>query len=165
MATLTYTYAESTAVLGPLATQAEPHTYDLCEHHAQTLTVPVGWQIVRLQTSFEPAPPSADDLLALVDAVREAARSQRTRTPQARAAWKDGSEAPGERRTSPARPELGPWARHAASSQDTAVSAEQGTRNPLDPTSPWAQRRARFTVVTTEDGGGAPGSDPEDASS
>ena len=29
--TLTYVYAEQTAVLGPLATFAEPHSYDLCE--------------------------------------------------------------------------------------------------------------------------------------
>lgn len=64
------------AVLGPLATSPEPHTYDLCENHAMSLTVPVGWQIVRLQTTYEPAPPSSDDLLALVDAVRAAARSE-----------------------------------------------------------------------------------------
>ncbi|HYF72740.1 MAG TPA: DUF3499 family protein, partial [Nocardioides sp.] len=29
--TLTYVYADQTAVLGPLATFAEPHAYDLCE--------------------------------------------------------------------------------------------------------------------------------------
>ena len=29
--TLTYVYADQTAVLGPLATYAEPHAYDLCE--------------------------------------------------------------------------------------------------------------------------------------
>ena len=33
-ATLTYVYAESTAVVGPLATFSEPHSYDLCEFHA-----------------------------------------------------------------------------------------------------------------------------------
>ena len=31
--TLTYIYADSTAVLGPLATFSEPHSYDLCEVH------------------------------------------------------------------------------------------------------------------------------------
>lgn len=78
MATLTFNYHDSMAVLGPLATSPEPHTYDLCEGHATNLTVPVGWQIVRLQTTYEPAPPSSDDLLALVDAVRAAARSEAT---------------------------------------------------------------------------------------
>ncbi|MCU1604459.1 MAG: uncharacterized protein JWP46_924, partial [Modestobacter sp.] len=34
-ATLTYVYAESTAVVGPLATYSEPHSYDLCEFHAE----------------------------------------------------------------------------------------------------------------------------------
>lgn len=74
VATLTYVYSDSTAVLGPLATTAEPHTYDLCTQHAERLTVPRGWDVVRLATEFEPAPPSSDDLLALADAVREASR-------------------------------------------------------------------------------------------
>ncbi|WP_089776058.1 DUF3499 domain-containing protein [Ruania alba] len=75
VATLTYVYSDSTAVLGPLATHAEPHTYDLCSEHAERLTVPRGWDVVRLATEFEPAPPSSDDLLALADAVREASRA------------------------------------------------------------------------------------------
>ena len=41
--TLTYVYADMTAVLGPLATYAEPHAYDLCTEHADRLTVPRGW--------------------------------------------------------------------------------------------------------------------------
>lgn len=73
VATLTYDYKDSTAVLGPLSTSLEPHTYDLCEVHAGSLTVPRGWQVIRLQTQFDPAPPSTDDLLALVDAIRDAA--------------------------------------------------------------------------------------------
>lgn len=75
MATLTYVYSDQTAVLGPLATHAEPHTYDLCADHAERLTVPRGWDVVRLATEFEPAPPSPDDLVALADAVREASRT------------------------------------------------------------------------------------------
>lgn len=35
--------------------------------------MPRGWEVIRLQTEFEAAPPSADDLMAIVDAVREAA--------------------------------------------------------------------------------------------
>lgn len=72
VATLTYDYNDSTAVLGPLSTHAEPHAYDLCDVHAERLTVPRGWQVVRLATEFEPAPPSPDDLEALAAAVREA---------------------------------------------------------------------------------------------
>ena len=40
VATLTYVYADSTAVLGPLATYAEPHCYDLCSAHSERLTGP-----------------------------------------------------------------------------------------------------------------------------
>lgn len=74
MATLTYVYSDSTAVLGPLATYAEPHCYDLCAAHSERLTAPRGWEVLRLADTSEPAAPSHDDLLALADAVREAAR-------------------------------------------------------------------------------------------
>ena len=47
VATLTYVYADSMAVLGPLSQKAEPHSYDLCERHAERLSAPQGWQIVR----------------------------------------------------------------------------------------------------------------------
>ncbi len=74
MATLTYVYSDSTAVLGPLATFAEPHCYDLCAEHAERLTAPRGWEVVRLAPDPGAQGPSHDDLLALADAVREAAR-------------------------------------------------------------------------------------------
>jgi hypothetical protein len=64
-------------VVGPLAAFAEPHTYDLCEQHARTLTAPRGWDLVRHDGEFEPPPPSTDDLVALAEAVREAARPTR----------------------------------------------------------------------------------------
>lgn len=84
MSTLTYVYSDSTAVLGPLATYAEPHSYDLCEGHAARLTAPRGWEVVRLQVDDHgPAGPSHDDLLALVEAVREAARGPAARGPGA----------------------------------------------------------------------------------
>jgi hypothetical protein len=47
VATLTYDYADSMVVLGPLSLQAEPHTYDLCVRHAERLSAPKGWQVVR----------------------------------------------------------------------------------------------------------------------
>ncbi len=74
MATLTYVYADSTAVLGPLATYAEPHCYDLCAAHSERLTAPRGWEVVRLAPDPDTLGPSSDDLEALANAVREAAR-------------------------------------------------------------------------------------------
>jgi len=74
VATLTYVYSDSTAVVGPLATYAEPHCYDLCEIHAARLTAPRGWEVVRLPGEPGGGGPGADDLEALANAVREAAR-------------------------------------------------------------------------------------------
>lgn len=72
VATLTYDYAASTAVLGPLSGEHQPGTYDLCAEHAAALSVPRGWEVIRLAHDPDPAP-SRDDLEALADAVREAA--------------------------------------------------------------------------------------------
>jgi hypothetical protein len=72
IATLTYVYSDQTAVLGPLATYAEPHTYDLCVAHAKGLTVPRGWDVIRLLEEYADPGPTQDDLLALADAVRDA---------------------------------------------------------------------------------------------
>lgn len=72
VATLTYVYADSQAVLGPLAVRAEPGCYDLCAAHTHSLSAPRGWEVIRLP--MEPDAPSglaSDDLLALADAVRE----------------------------------------------------------------------------------------------
>ncbi|WTW95160.1 DUF3499 domain-containing protein [Streptomycetaceae bacterium NBC_01309] len=74
VATLTYVYADSTAVLGPLATYAEPHCYDLCAEHSERLTAPRGWDVVRLAPDPAAGKPTTDDLEALANAVREAAR-------------------------------------------------------------------------------------------
>ena len=57
VATLTYVYADSTAVLGPLATYAEPHCYDLCAEHSERLTAPRGWEVVRLADGSGSLPP------------------------------------------------------------------------------------------------------------
>ena len=74
MATLTYVYSDQTAVLGPLATYAEPHAYDLCAAHSERLSAPRGWEVLGLAPDADAQGPSTDDLLALADAVREAAR-------------------------------------------------------------------------------------------
>jgi len=78
IATLTYVYSDQTAVLGPLATFAEPHAYDLCELHAESLRAPRGWEVIRLAPDPAAQGPTEDDLLALADAVREAARPRPT---------------------------------------------------------------------------------------
>lgn len=73
MATLTFVYSDSTAVVGPLATAREPHSWDLCVGHAGRITAPRGWDLVRHAGPLlsEPAHPDEDDLVALADAVRE----------------------------------------------------------------------------------------------
>lgn len=72
---MTYVYNDSTAVVGPLATTQEPHTYDLCEEHGRKLTAPRGWDLVRHVDDYANPMPSGDDLVALADAVREAAKA------------------------------------------------------------------------------------------
>ena len=70
VATLTFVYSDSTAVVGPLATAAEPHSWDLCVSHAGRITAPRGWELVRHAGPL-PSSPDEDDLVALADAVRE----------------------------------------------------------------------------------------------
>jgi hypothetical protein len=63
-------YSDSTAVVGPLATVSEPHSWDLCVAHAGRITAPRGWELVRHAGPL-PTHPDEDDLVALADAVRE----------------------------------------------------------------------------------------------
>ncbi len=70
MATLTFVYSDSTAVVGPLAIAREPHSWDLCVGHAGRITAPRGWELVRYAGPL-PSHPDEDDLVALADAVRE----------------------------------------------------------------------------------------------
>ena len=101
MATLTYVYADQTAVLGPLATLAEPHTYDLCADHSQRMSAPRGWNVLRLAPDPATIEPTHDDLLALADAVREAGRPVPPLAP-------DGPPALRLVTSPPEGPELGP---------------------------------------------------------
>jgi hypothetical protein len=93
VATLTYVYSDSTAVVGPLASFAEPHSYDLCEQHAVRLTVPRGWEVMRHDGAYPSPIPHADDLEALADAVRDAARVE----PSQLADWDASSPQTGRR--------------------------------------------------------------------
>ena len=84
--TLTYNYADSTAVLGPLATFSEPHAYDLCEKHGERLTVPNGWNVIKASINSHDNGPTHDDLMAIADAVREVGSKEiSTQSPQSSA--------------------------------------------------------------------------------
>ncbi|MEC3916572.1 DUF3499 domain-containing protein [Nocardia sp. CDC160] len=84
VATLTYVYSDSMAVVGPLVTVAEPHSWDLCETHASRITAPKGWELVRHEGGFSSSTPDDDDLTALAEAVREAGLRRRTPEPDPR---------------------------------------------------------------------------------
>ncbi len=47
VATVTYDYGDQMAALGPLGTAGEQGAYDLCAQHADRLSVPSGWIILR----------------------------------------------------------------------------------------------------------------------
>ncbi len=70
VATLTFVYSDSTAVIGPLATSRDPHSWDLCVSHAGGITAPRGWELVRHSGPLA-TNPDEDDLIALAEAVRE----------------------------------------------------------------------------------------------
>ncbi|MET0701850.1 MAG: DUF3499 domain-containing protein [Mycobacterium sp.] len=80
VATLTFVYSDSTAVVGPLATVREPHSWDLCVTHAGRITAPRGWELMRHAGPL-PTHPDEDDLVALADAVREGRDGVSTGTP------------------------------------------------------------------------------------
>ncbi len=69
--TLVFSYQDSQAILSPLATFSEPHSYDLCEVHSHRLSLPQGWEIIKADGESAPRGPSKDDLMAIADAVRE----------------------------------------------------------------------------------------------
>lgn len=72
VATLTYVYADSMAVLGPLSDVVVPGAFDLCAEHASRMSVPMGWEVIRLPLDRRRNEPEADDeLVALANAVRE----------------------------------------------------------------------------------------------
>ena len=43
--TLTYQYARSQVWLDNLSPERDPHSYDMCEQHANRLTPPSGWHL------------------------------------------------------------------------------------------------------------------------
>ena len=81
--TLTYIYSDSTAVLGPLSTYAEPHAYDLCADHSERLKVPQGWTVIKHKPESHSLEPSPEDVLAIAEAIRQSVNLEvpRTSTP------------------------------------------------------------------------------------
>lgn len=47
VATVTFDYADQMAALGPLGPGSDPHAHDLCAQHAERLSVPAGWLVIR----------------------------------------------------------------------------------------------------------------------
>lgn len=43
--TLSYQYARSIVWLDDLASERDPHSYDLCQRHSARLSVPNGWRL------------------------------------------------------------------------------------------------------------------------
>ena len=70
---MTYVHADACVVIGPLSRRAEPGAHDLCADHASRLSPPVDWQLIRIDGEQAPPERTHDDLLAIADAVREAA--------------------------------------------------------------------------------------------
>lgn len=101
MATLTFVYADSVAVIGPLSTADEPHSWDMCETHADRITVPRGWELVRSAGGFG-APPEDQELTALAEAVREVGGSRPGRMARPAVEAED-YEPPGRHRAEPGR--------------------------------------------------------------
>lgn len=54
VATLTFDYEGRMVALGPLGAGDDPHAHDLCALHADRLSVPTGWTVLRHE-SFRPA--------------------------------------------------------------------------------------------------------------
>lgn len=61
--TLSYDYATSTVWIGHLTDERHPMNHDLCERHADRLSVPRGWQL-RDRRDVVPLPLFGDNALA-----------------------------------------------------------------------------------------------------
>jgi hypothetical protein len=59
--TLTYEYRRSHVWLDQLTPERDPHAYDLCRHHADDLSVPLGWHLTDRRITV---PAATTDLLA-----------------------------------------------------------------------------------------------------
>ena len=62
VATLTYDYRSQAAWLDRLALEAHPMTHDLCDTHAERLSVPQGWWLEDRRTVTTISAPALADL-------------------------------------------------------------------------------------------------------
>jgi len=69
VAILSYNYGDQIAHLSPIQGFVEPHTYDLCLRHSQSLKVPLGWKIIINEISDQPVA-SNEDFNEIANAVR-----------------------------------------------------------------------------------------------
>lgn len=67
MSTLSYDYADALVAVGPLSPERDPHGYDLCAEHTNSLALPRGWRALRyteptvpVDESIAPGPRSDD---------------------------------------------------------------------------------------------------------
>ncbi|WP_222929919.1 DUF3499 domain-containing protein [Gordonia sp. OPL2] len=139
VATLTFVYAESTAVIGPLASSAEPHSWDLCEDHARRITVPRGWEMLRSERGFS-APVAEDyELTALAEAVREVGGADRVEVAPGFPDLFDGLEdAPAGRHRA---------ARGNAQGAESSSRGDDAPRRPSSAARPRPGRRGHLRVL------------------
>lgn len=143
--TLTYVYADSTAVVGPLSVHNEPHAYDLCETHAQRMTAPRGWEILRVEVpgidqdtqaashaSVTPlAPVHQPTTLGKPDPVVAEARSQRAEPAMQRSAPVSTSPEPSRQDRESARQESEPSAQESGPSAQESYDGEDSLVNEI----------------------------------
>lgn len=80
VATFSYDYDNSTAVVGPLLPNQDPGSWDLCAKHSARITVPVGWELTRVEDIVIDRDEDSifgddDDLTALAKAVDAAGKN------------------------------------------------------------------------------------------
>lgn len=62
MATLSYSYADSTVVIEDLASEGHPMVHDLCRQHSGTVTAPRGWDLLDERSAVASDRRSRDDV-------------------------------------------------------------------------------------------------------
>lgn len=55
VATLKYNHARKTGYVMPLIDEEDPHSWDLCARHAQRVSVPQGWELIRQEVPAQGA--------------------------------------------------------------------------------------------------------------
>jgi len=104
-ATLAYVYAESRGRRSAREV-AEPHSYDLCSAHGRRLTVPRGWDVVRIRGGYAACHPLPGRAHGWPEAVREAGRAVQAANPPT--PWEPPPPAHLRTLTRPAHPRIGP---------------------------------------------------------